>query len=248
MARIRHLKSAPITEALFDFRTRLPATIKNDDLKAAVQKIAGGYPRVKDAWQIEGSFEFSKESENAVASTSRRENGVHARSADEKQVAQFRLDGFTFNRLAPYTSWEEIQPEAFRLWQLYCDLVRPDALYRVAVRYINHIQLPDTPVELDDLLVASPRIPDELPQVFGSFLTTVVVPFPASKVQVRITQALNSPPAATPNTLLLDVDVSRSEETDMSTESLGEVFAELRRLKNEAFFGSVTEAMIARFE
>ena len=33
-------------------------------------------------------------------------------SADGKQVVQYRLDGFTFSRLRPYTRWEEVFAEA----------------------------------------------------------------------------------------------------------------------------------------
>ncbi len=42
-----------------------------------------------------------------------------SKTPDRLNVAQFRRDGFTFNRLRPYTKWEEIRPEALRLWQLY---------------------------------------------------------------------------------------------------------------------------------
>jgi len=34
--------------------------------------------------------------------------GFFFKDSQEKTIAQFRVDGFTLNRLQPYTSWEEL--------------------------------------------------------------------------------------------------------------------------------------------
>lgn len=52
-------------------------------------------------------------------------------SSDSKQVAQFRVDGFTFNRLAPYTAWNEIVPQVFELWGHYTRTAQPQMIVRV---------------------------------------------------------------------------------------------------------------------
>ncbi len=65
-------------------------------------------------------------------------------SEDEVKLVQFRLDGFTFNRSKPYTSWEQVFPEAFGLWKEYVSLAAPEFVNRIAVRYINRLDLPST--------------------------------------------------------------------------------------------------------
>ena len=248
MIRIRHLNRAPITEAVLDFKVRLRAEADVSELKSAVEAVSKDYPNVEEVWLIEGSFALSPEPARTSASSSRRPNGFFVRSPDARQVAQFRLDGFTFSRLAPYTSWEEIAPEAFRLWDVYRKAARPDALFRIAVRYINHIHLRDVMLEINDILVSAPQIPSDLPQVATGFLTRVVVPLPMPNTRVGIVQAYNTPPAAAMDTLMLDLDVFRDEELDLGATTLAPIFERMREFKNLAFFGSLKEPVTRRFE
>ena len=59
------------------------------------------------------------------------------KSHDGLSIAQFRIDGFTYNRLRPYPSWEDILPEAIRLWRIYVATVVPEGIARAAVRYVT---------------------------------------------------------------------------------------------------------------
>ena len=60
----------------------------------------------------------------------------------EREMIQLRVDGFTFNRLKPYTSWEKIFPRAYRFWKKYLDCVEPVGVTRLATRYINALDVP----------------------------------------------------------------------------------------------------------
>jgi uncharacterized protein (TIGR04255 family) len=158
------------------------------------------------------------------------------------------LDGFTFSRLAPYTSWEEIAPEALRIWEIYSATVQPESLFRVAVRYINHIQLSQSPLSLEEILLTAPSIPPGLPQTITGFLGRIVIKVPTPNTQVSIAQVFGVTPVTPPDTLLLDVDVFRQEELETSASSLYPVFEDLRKYKNQAFFGALTEEYIRSLE
>lgn len=247
VASIRHLSKAPIIEAVMDFRARLAPEFPVEDLRNVGEELAAAYPNRKDTWLIEGSIAFSSASPAPMSSSTQRANGYAFWSADGKQVAQFRLDGFTFSRLAPYTSWDEIAPQALRLWERYRTVAKPEALYRIAVRYINQIVLPDTPTELDDIITCAARIPLELPQLMAGFLSHVDVPLPRPNTYARIVQSMGHASAAPQRSLLLDVDVFRAEELDPSSEVLRPIFDELRTFKDLAFFGSLTEEAVRQF-
>src|SRR5436190_21056320 len=88
------------------------------------------------------------------------EAGLLFYSEDEKAVVQFRLDGFTFNKLQPYSSWEEIFPETWRLWALYQSAIGNVQITRLAVRYINRLALPSG--DFGRYLTALPQLPAEL--------------------------------------------------------------------------------------
>ena len=75
----------------------------------------------------------------------------------ETEIAQFRVDGFTFSKIAPYTTWGEVSSEALRLWKVYVEVAKPRQVSRVAVRYINRMRLPNVK-DLGEYLEAPPQV------------------------------------------------------------------------------------------
>ena len=78
------------------------------------------------------------------------------------------MDGFTFSRLKPYETWENLRDEAYRLWQKYREITSPEII-RVALRYINKLEFPLPIKNFSDYLTAAPIVPAELPQGVSSF-------------------------------------------------------------------------------
>src|SRR6266540_2275623 len=145
MAAIRHLDRAPITEALVDFKTNLPDDFPVDKLSSVSSQLKNDYPNREEQNTFQAQFRF--EGKGAVEPTPVTTKalglrGYFFRSSDGLKVAQFRRDGFTFNRLAPYTTWEDVRAEALRLWTLYREIAQPDGLERLALRYLNRLVVP----------------------------------------------------------------------------------------------------------
>ncbi|MGQ0765945.1 MAG: TIGR04255 family protein [Gemmatimonadota bacterium] len=93
-------------------------------------------------------------------------------TTDEKQLVQVRAAGYSFNRLRPYTSFDDYVPEIRRTWNEYRELVRPTKVRKLRMRYINRIMLPASPggsVELTDYLVVR-RLSDPDSFVLTGFL------------------------------------------------------------------------------
>ena len=156
MARIRHLSKAPITEAVVDFRVSHSPHFHSDQLRQARERLAHDYPKVDERKGLEARFALAGGQPLQALTRDLGFQGIWLKTEDEKSVAQFRVDGFTFNRLKPYTSWEHILPEALRLWTIYVELTQPHRLARVALRYINHMRLPGPGVEVDDYIATGP--------------------------------------------------------------------------------------------
>ena len=139
MAAIRHLSRAPISEALIDIRVALEQGFDGARLLAAREQVKDRYPLAVEQRGVVASFNVFPAIGMGPQVQDMGLRGIHVKTADEKSVAQFRVDGFTFNRLKPYTSWEEILPEARDLWLVYCDIAKPKSVSRLGTRYINHI-------------------------------------------------------------------------------------------------------------
>jgi uncharacterized protein (TIGR04255 family) len=84
--------------------------------------------------------------------------------ADEKQVVQVSSQLFVVNFLSPYPGWRTVKDEILAKWQLLEPLLRPEAIERVGLRYINRIPSGrDTRVA--DWLRDSPFIPGAINKV-----------------------------------------------------------------------------------
>jgi uncharacterized protein (TIGR04255 family) len=245
MATPRHLRNAPITEALIDIRVKLPSNVAVDTFGSLHGLISSEYPHERKRRRVEDLIEFKDGEAPKHTAQDKGIDGYVYLSADNKQVVQFRLDGFTFSRLKPYETWEHLRDEARRLWSLYVDTASPEVITRVALRYINHLEFPFPSVELSDYLTAPPVVPQNLPQVIRTFLSRVVIDAPSLGASAVITQALDDT-SAHPNVvpIILDIDVFKEGQLAIDGNEAWDILNKLRDFKNEIFFGSITEKTV----
>ena len=242
------LPHAPITEAVIDFRVKLPDGFDVAKFAELRTRLEGDYPK----WEEKKLFQLGFKQEGHKEPVQTFNNlGVHGhffRSADETQVAQFRRDGFTFSRLKPYTSWDETFREASRLWGIYVETTNPSEVSRIAVRYINRILLPLPVAQLSDYLTVPPLLPDGVPTDVTSFFTRAVIQDADTGIAVIVVQALEQLPDGKHIPLILDIDAYRANLSDEPNEELLSKFEQLRNMKNRFFFGSLTAKSIELFK
>ena len=231
---------APITEGLIDIRVQLPAEVSLADLEKLHTKIKDAYPDKKSRKMWQGTLELKDEKE-PLKTAHFEVDGYHFTSSNGRQVVQYRLDGFTFSRLRPYSSWEEVFPEAKRLWEIYRAFVKPVLVTRLAVRYINSIEIPSKAFDYDDYLTAGPKVPQELPQLLQHFFTRIEIPFPDRGAAAIIMQTPSRKEDPVNSAIILDIDVFAEVSLQPEDAKIYEVFSILRETKNEVFFNSITE-------
>lgn len=232
------LLKAPITEAVLDIRVKIREGMQVEHLNSIYDAVSGQYPEKKERHKWEGILEFKKGA-SPLSATAEAIDGYMFYSADQKQILQTRLDGFTFSRLKPYETWEHFRDEAHRLWHIYRDTVSPE-ITRVALRYINKIEIPLPINDFSEYLTAAPSVPTDLPQGVSSFLTRLVIHEPAIDASAILTQALEQivNPEILP--IILDIDVFRQKSEGISEEDAWKTFEQLRHFKNKIFFKSIT--------
>jgi uncharacterized protein (TIGR04255 family) len=246
MARRReHLRNAPIVEAVVDFRVLRRERASPDRFAGLHSVIGTQYSQAILMQSVEAQFTLGQEmvpSSSAVAAP------IGWQYRADSMVAQFRVDGFTFSKLEPYTTWDEVFSEARRLWAVYVRLAEPAEVIRIAVRYINRLQIP-VPAQIGDYLEAPPLVPPPISQQLRQFLCRFVIEDVrrnASAVIVQASEPLIGPPAIT---LLIDIDAFK-ENLAIAPEDprMPEMFLQLRDLKNEIFFASITERTAEMYE
>ena len=249
MAEVRHLNNAPITEAIIDFRVKLPSEFKVEAFLELKNTIGDRFPKVEERKLFSSQFGFKKGKPQPPSAEYHGVQGFFFRPEDDKKVAQFRIDGFTYSLLKPYTHWEEMFGEARELWEMYRGIAQPEAVTRLAVRYVNHINIPLPIDDLSDYFTAPPKIPDNIPGIISGFLSKVVVYDQEMDVATNIVQALEK--SIKPDkhiTVVLDIDSFKTGDFNVSNDKIWETFANLHNKKNQMFFSSITDETARLFE
>jgi uncharacterized protein (TIGR04255 family) len=251
MARIRHLTNAPIVEAIVDFRVVTPPGFSVTGLRSVQPQLASDFPVMEEQFLFQAAVSINAAPGAAITSSTTSApqlRGYVFKNGDGTSLAQFRHDGFTFNRLKPYTSWKEIRPQVVRLWHLYESVAQP-SVQRVALRYINHIPIPSTGLELKTILQTPISIPRRGPDLVSEAFSRVVVRDMRADLWAAIVTAIQPTLLANTANLVVDIDAYRNVAGMRPTSGeLDDLLDSLHNLKNSLFFGSITEATARKFD
>ncbi len=236
------LKNAPITEALIDIRVKLPSSVDVNRIDFIHELIREQYP-VKQEQKV-SEFKLEPKAEVIVKSSEAKMHGYRYITTDKKQIVQTRLDGFTFSRLQPYITWNQLRDEAYRLWKMYADITSPELIYRVAVRYINNLNIPMPIGDFGEYLTAPPIVPEKLPQGISSFFSRIVLPKPSINSFAIIAQALETIIDTSKSLpIILDIDAIHHNPDGLTEKDTWNKLENLRNFKNEIFFNSITKKL-----
>ena len=167
----------PSPKLCFDIRVTLPAQTDLAKLATFHDAIKQKYPSKQERLAWRGHVEIKASPVPEVSQSATGEpDGYLFTSVDGRQVVQARLDGFTFSRLKPYDKWTTLRDEAQELWQHYVRIASPETVTRVALRYINRIEIPLPMRDFKDYILTTPEIAPDLPQGLGSFFMRLVIP------------------------------------------------------------------------
>ena len=234
----RHYANAPITEAVIDLRVELPTHTTVADLEKLQAGEKEAYPTKLDLNFVTGQMKVGPQ---VSASTTTKPVGYLFKSGDERQVFQGRLDGFTMSRLAPYECWETFRDEARRLWNVYRGAVSPQRVVRVAVRYTNRIDIPLPLRDFKDYLRTVPEVSTDLPQGLAGYFMRLDIPMEDIRSRCLLNEAIIEPAAPNVVSVVVDIDVLRTEALPTEEEDIWAFFEKLRIKKNSVFEACITD-------
>ena len=238
----RRYKKAPIKEAIIDFRASLPEEISLEKLSNIGSIVRDDFPKVEPFYRGIGALHYQP-GESFKVDTSEQQIGFWFRSEDNLQTFQVTLEGFAFNRLAPYESWEVFSGDAKRLWEVYKEVCRPTYVTRAAIRYINQINIPANQlIELKDYLRTVPEVSPDLSQnALQTFFMQLQIPQKDLNCMLIINQAIAQPVNPDFVTIVFDLDLFRQEDWKSNSEEIWRFLDKLRDRKNEVFEASITD-------
>lgn len=249
MARQRHLARAPITEALIDLRVSPREGLTFEQLTAAFGALDFGYYAKNPITQGTFAFKLPPDGHPAETLAESAQVGLRLHSEDERYVAQCALTGFTLSRLPPYENWERLQDEAQRIWSIYVERLRPKRVVRIATRFINNLRLPaESGTSLQTYLHKFADVPEQAPQTVEAFFQRFQLVDAQSGARVILTLALDGKTRGETVPVILDVDAVMEAGVHPEDPEVWNTLRRLRDLKNECFFGTITERAAELYE
>jgi uncharacterized protein (TIGR04255 family) len=245
MVEPRHLRNAPITEAIIDFRVKPRAEFTAAEFHSAKAELVTEFPTASEHRGYSFRVDSSKPDVSALRDLGLQ--GLFFQSPDKKMVAQFRVDGFALNRLAPYTSWASLLPVAMRLWRLYSEIAQSEAVIRLALRYLNRIALPAAMTNFERYLTAAPMIPVALPQSVSQFVSRVTI-HDADEIAAHVGQVLEADASAKRVSIILDIDAYKETHFRPSDPEIEATLQRLRDFKNRICFNYLSDETVRMFE
>ena len=245
MTQYETFPKAPIREAIFDIRVKLPEQTELATLEGFEQDFKDRFPEKEKKFSWKSPIEIKLEQGPEVGKPEGGILGYIFKSSKEQKIVQMRLDGFTFNKLKPYENWEVFRDEGEELWGKYVERTHPTNVTRIALRYINEIEIPipmDEPeVKIEDYLLLGPDTPKGFPYKLSNFL--VRLQFQNPDIGANAVVNISMEPLKNGNILpfIFDIDVYKELVLDSQNPIKWEVINALRDFKNELFFKGTTE-------
>jgi uncharacterized protein (TIGR04255 family) len=238
MSERRHYSKAPITEAVINLQVNLPSEATLAGIENLFASISTDYPNREAEIIVESQVTAGA----SVGATAHQTHvGYLYSTPNRKQIFNPRMYGFSFSQLAPYERWELFRDEAKRLWNIYQDAMKPTAVTRVGVRYINRLDIPLPIRDFKDFLRTIPEVSPDLPQALSGFFMQLQIPQEDIQAMVMINQAMISPPSPDVVSVLLDIDAYREQILPAEQTVFWECLETLHTKLDQVFEGCITD-------
>lgn len=229
--------NAPIVEAVLDVQISDTVIINPLVFEEFAKRELIGYPNSNKIFNIQ--LQISDIQKNEEFNKTKNLLGYIFSNIQNNRKVQFRLDGYSYNMLRPYSNWDDFSENALSNLKKYIDFVKPKSITRIGLRYINRIDLPLEENEFEKYIKYLPPIPSDLPKKYKNLFWRMEVPSNDSISKAIITQTFESIKENSAS-FIIDIDVYQDEKIDTS-ESLTERFNSLRELKNQIFEDLITD-------
>jgi len=230
-------------EAVLDVDYDVPPEFQLSDFEPKARQAFGErYPKFRTQFLQEHRIQAQPD-QPATFSFNSTVGALQFLQNDERQLVQLRPTGFSFNRLAPYTSLDDYLPEIERSWRDCLTIVSPIQIRLVRLRFINRLLLPAVggKVKLDEYFTAGPRLPPGISLTLAGFLNQHAAIEEGTGHHVTLVMT-NQPMEESVLPIILDNSVAAAEPADPSDWAwLLSRIQSLRSLKNRVFYHTLTE-------
>ena len=239
------LPNTPIREAILDFRFSMESEVTEPALQSLASQIK------VDGWLLERretqstKIAIAPSKPLAIETSQPSLQAFVVKSEDATRAYQLRPSSCSVSHMQPYVGWDTFQDDAKTLFDAYAAVAKPEAVSRIAARFINVVEIPQDRFDLDDWFNYAPKLPESTKLVFTSFAQELKAVHPGSGLRTNI--KLSNRTSITGHQIILDIDVYATGAFPVEFSKLLNTLEEIRNLKNECFFSYLKAPALKRY-
>ncbi len=246
-----NIKNPPVVEAVLDIDCDMPVNFSlEDNIPNICELYKDRYPKARKKHIQQHEIKREVGGETQVSTPAIKVQAVQLVQKDERQLIQVRSQGYSFNRLAPYSRLDDYLDEIQRTWELFQTEFKPIQVKQIRLRFINRIFLPLDDkgfLDSDDYLKRGPRLPDDQRMEFTDFLNQHHVVEKETGNHAKIILA-TQPSIKTHLPLVFDIETFKQTSFEPEWDNISNVITSLRSLKNHIFSNTLTDKCIDLFQ
>lgn len=245
-----NLTKSPIIEAVVDIECDLPPDATLPVMEANAKAAFAGYPIFRPVFMQEHRIAPIANAKVQVSVDPPALQAYQFLKDDGQQLLQLRTQGFSFHRLAPYSTLDDYLPQIQQAWSQYVQISSAIQIKMLRLRYINRLLLPlgGGLVRLEDYLTLGPRMPDYEGLQYLGFLHQNIAIEPSSGHQANMVLA-TQPIVDNSLPILFDITVAAAMSVPAEDwASVEKKVGSLRVLKNRIFKATLTPRCVAQYQ
>ena len=215
--------------------------MSQQEQEKVVQRLKKDYPHSQHLKAFNVNFNASPTGSGVTVS--QQPQGFRLTSNDRADVTIITPLNLATARLAPYLGWDVFRGRAVAVWKVWKRVTKRRSVVRAGIRYINRIDIPVDDlnrIRLGEYLTFYPQAPaiGTLPMI--SYLARITLPTHNPLWTATLTSTVVPSPLLKRMSLLLDIDVFRTQEIPMKDDDLWTTIGEARDIKNTIFQRCIT--------
>ncbi len=175
---------------------------------------------------------------------------------DRSALLQVGPDQLIVNQLQPYRNWDTFKATIENALENYVKSAHPHAIDQISLRYVNRIELPPAPEQIEDYINTYPKVPNDENQTWASWAQHVQIMREdlAAMMTVQSGSRIEAPSeadetgTAQPNNfVMLDITFARLPAEPLPLSSVSNWIETAHEEIETLFLASITTKSRARF-
>ena len=174
--------------------------------------------------------------------------------SDRRMLVQIGPRLLAVNSLKPYPGWTDFKSNIEEVFNAFCEVVEVKGLEKMALRYINLIEITEDRIEPKDFFKIYIHLGEQFPRELVNYNIECLFPFDGGKNLCRLQLRfpfLQIPtpqiPTQAPRSFLLDIYYTLAQPISVETEEVLKWLEEAHNRIESIFEGSITERLREQF-